>query len=752
MRLFQELCSFSTLHAAWKAVKAKNSAGGVDGVSVAEFEKDLSAHLQKLEEELKTGKWSPEPYLRIAIPKKTNEMRMLGLMSVKDKIVQQAIKTLVEYRFERLFLNNSYGYRVGRGAVKAIKRSRQECDVKKNVWVLRLDIDNYFDTIDHTILSARLHSLIPEEEIVRLIMLSVKMGMVSKNMKWTDVQAGVPQGAILSPLLANLYLHSFDQFVVSRTKSYVRYADDFIILCQTEEQARSMLEECSNYLVQRLRLKLNQPSVCEIEKGFEFLGITIWKRRIGLSETKKLELTERIRSLEFSAAGFVGKSLKAWSGICNYYGQLLPQEDLVLLDHELCQTIRLAIEEKYKLFANKNILHQALQSVTFLAEESIRGKKQIVQDCTDLFLEKKGVGKNGHTVAQNKHIIQQRKLEYRKKESENSVLLVNKPGVFIGLTSKGVTVKEKGVLIHQKNISSLTHIVITGKGISLSSNLLTYCMTNKIPIDFFNTGGTHLGSFLSARFIENTLWTKQAQASVFTRHQLALLIISGKLKNQFNLIKYFHKYHKNKHPNLNARFDSLAEWIDKFTKFCKQKHYDQTDFLTQLLGYESQAAIRYWDYIRELLADDKVGFEKREHRGATDIVNSMLNYGYAILYVRVWQALLGAMLNPYESIIHVRQPGKPTFVYDMVELFRSQAVDRVVVSLIQKGIPLQLNSGMLDDVTRTLLAKNVLERLSRYENYRGAEQKLEQIIRLQAREVASFYNNGDTYKPYIAKW
>lgn len=130
----------------------------------------------------------------------------------------------------------------------------------------------------------------------------------------------------------------------------------------------------------------------------------------------------------------------------------------------------------------------------------------------------------------------------------------------------------------------------------------------------------------------------------------------------------------------------------------------------------------------------------------------MLNYGYAILYVRVWQALLGAKLNPYESIIHVRQSGKPTFVYDVVELFRSQVVDRVVISLIQKGIPLQLSNGLLDENTRKTLAKGILERLNRYEKYRRCELKLEQIIKQQAREIAEYYKNNTPYKPYIAKW
>ena len=162
--------------------------------------------------------------------------------------------------------------------------------------------------------------------------------------------------------------------------------------------------------------------------------------------------------------------------------------------------------------------------------------------------------------------------------------------------------------------------------------------------------------------------------------------------------------------------------------------------------------MKYWAYIRELLADDEVGFEKRVRKGAVDLVNCMLNYGYAILYARVWQALMAAKLNPFDSIIHVRQPGKPTFVYDVVEMFRSQVVDRVVITLVQKGRTLRMEKGLLDDNTRKQLAKSILERLNRYEKYRGEEMTMNQIIRRQAREIADMIETGKHYKPYIARW
>ena len=154
----------------------------------------------------------------------------------------------------------------------------------------------------------------------------------------------------------------------------------------------------------------------------------------------------------------------------------------------------------------------------------------------------------------------------------------------------------------------------------------------------------------------------------------------------------------------------------------------------------------------KIVHDDEVGFERREHQGATDLVNSMLNYGYAILYVRVWQALLAARLNPFNSLIHARQEGKPTLVYDMVEIFRSQVVDRVVISLVQKGQDLEVHNGLLTDSTRQLLVKSIMERLARYEKYQGEEMKMENIILRQAKLLAKAFEGTEKFKPYVAKW
>lgn len=177
---FANLCRESTLYKAWNEVKSKGSAGGIDGITVDDFNKDKIHQIKGIQLELTEGSWKPLPYLQIAIPKRKNpeEMRILGMAAIKDKIVQQAIRQIIEPRLERLFVPNSYAYRPGKGALKTIRYVVKQTGNSVFQYALRLDIDNFFDEVDHEILRKRLISIGLEDEIVRLIMLSVKMGRV----------------------------------------------------------------------------------------------------------------------------------------------------------------------------------------------------------------------------------------------------------------------------------------------------------------------------------------------------------------------------------------------------------------------------------------------------------------------------------------------------------------------------------------------------------------------------------------------
>ena len=750
---FNYLCREATLYHAWNYVKSKGSAGGIDGVSIEEFNKGKYKQIHQIQEELKNGSWKPQPYLQISIPKTKDpkEKRILGMAAVKDKVIQQAIRLTIEPRLERIFLTNSYAYRPGKSALKAIRNIVRLCGNTDFQYVLKLDVDNFFDEIDHSILQKRLVAIGIEDEIVRLIMLSVKMGKVDSSGKWIESSKGIPQGAVLSPLLANLYLHSFDQFAVSKELPYIRYGDDSIMLCRTQDQAQEIQEKAIIYLESKLMLSLNTPVISLISSGFDFLGVTIKGQQVLIKEEKRAELEKNILNLNICLEGLIPRSQKAWDGMRNYYAKLLPQQDLEFFDSTLFKRLSYIIANS-DLFKSKAALTNALSNICFLSKQYNDQQKQHVDELIGVFLNSRNKDRILLDEKTNRDIILERKKEYRKIETETSGLLVDKPGTFIGLTSRGITVSNKGKVIAKHHKDNLSQIIITGKGVSISSNLVEFCCAKRIPIDFFDHKGVHLGSVLSAKLIQDSLWAKQNNADDTLRNEISLSIISGKIKNQHNLIKYFHKYHKKHYPCLQEKMDNMDECVLTFAKWKNHAKATETDFMQKLVGHEAQIAIRYWDYLRELMSDDEVGFERREHQGATDLVNSMLNYGYSILYNRVWQALLAARLNPFNSLIHTRQDGKPTLVYDMVEIFRSQVVDRIVISLIQKGQELEVRNGLLTEATRKLLVKSVMERLSRYERYQGEEMKMENIIVRQAKLLAKAFEGTDKFKPYVAKW
>lgn len=751
-KLFSTLCSIEHLTKAWQDVKGKKAGGGIDGQTLATFEINLKKNLQAIRQELLQGKWEPYPYLRIEIPKKVTQKRQIGMLTVKDKIVQQAIRLLFEPSCEKMFLPCSYGYRPGKGAVAAIHRVHHLCTDKRNAFLLRLDIDDYFNHIDHERLERLIRGITQETEIIRLIMLCVKMGAVSKNLSWCESEEGLHQGAVLSPCLANLYLHGFDMFVTGMTKSYVRYADDFVIFCASREQAEEFLIQTQRFLTEKLHLSLNPPHISAVSDGFEFLGIQLNDKTITLAPKKRDSILVSISEFELTSRGLVKQAAKKWDGIVAYYGKLLSQEELQELDQALYSVLEEVINVNRKRFPSRIALSYALSDIHFLTRVFKEQEAAIKETLLDSYSEGKRTSPEIEAKEENRRVVLKRKHEYRKLEEEHAELVLARPGMALGLSGYRVTVKEKGLVVASVPTSSLKHISVLGSGVSISSNILKYLLESKIPLDIFGSEGKHIGSFLSASSFQCQRWQQQADCPLGRRNRLGSSIIEGKLTNQLNLLKYFHKYHKAKRKEYQMLLEEMEVHVRAYKDTMRPFASDSPEFMKTVLAFESQGALKYWAYVKAMLADDEVGFEGRIKQGAKDRVNSMLNYGYAILYARVWQALLRAQLNPYDSIIHIRQAGKPTFVYDVVELFRAQAVDRVVLSLVQKKEPVDVEGGLLTDEGKKLLVRNITERLQKREKYRGEEMSLEQIIYRQAREMADYITDGTRYLPYKAKW
>ena len=660
--------------------------------------------------------------------------------------MQQAIKTAIEPRMEKLFLNISYGYRPNKGAERAIRRTVHDLKQLKGGYIAKLDIDDFFDNINHERLFLRLKNWLQDEQTLRVIQLCIQMGQVTPQLKWNDIHKGLPQGAILSPLLANFYLHPFDQFAKAKMPLYIRYADDFVVAASTEQQVLDAITLLQEHLNEHFFLRLNQPIIRKSSEGVEFLGVIVSDQRITVTEKKKQELIERIHSIKFANAVLSAQSQKTLQGIKNYYAKLLDESTLKDFDCELMNRLHALIKRNQRYIAS-----------AFFSENSNRKKSQLIQQLCSTYVvyankKREKISATSASINKDK-LIKQKKKKYQKLENSGAELVVSTPGCYIGASYKNIVVRQQNKIIN-KGSASLRHITVIGKGISLSSNALMFCMNHKIPIDFFDGKGKQYASVLTPQFIDDTLWSKQIQLPLQRKVKLASLIVTGKMKNQLNLIKYYYKYHKDvlgspfkqKYVESVLRIEALLEKV-------KQGVAVNEKYASALMALEAQGALAYWDYIRTLLADDDIGFVRREHQGATDLLNSMLNYGYAILYSRVWKTILAAKLNPSIGILHVHQNGKPTLVFDVVEIFRPQMVDRVAISLVQKKVPLKMHDGLLNESTKRTLIRSILERLNRYEVYRKEEITFAQIILKQSQEIARFIaGDQSTFKPYVAKW
>lgn len=272
--LIDKVYSLPNLLESWYEVKANKGRGGVDKESIEEFERNLNQNLKELHRLLKERRYIPSPVRQVLIPKSSSgDLRPLGIPTIRDRVVQQAIKRIIEPIFERKFKDVSYGYRPKRGAREAIQKCK-EYIASGYRWVVDADITSFFDTVDHKLLMKALNEEIADGTLLDLIERFLKSG-VMKDGRLEATHEGVPQGGVISPLLANIYLHCFDSVMVERGYRLVRYCDDFVIFTKLGRKAERALQVTREILEDKLKLKLH-PQKTRIAHahydGFEFLG------------------------------------------------------------------------------------------------------------------------------------------------------------------------------------------------------------------------------------------------------------------------------------------------------------------------------------------------------------------------------------------------------------------------------------------------------------------------------------------------
>jgi RNA-directed DNA polymerase len=297
-RLMDKVYAKGNLQAAFWAVWRKKGSPGMDGQTVKRFEAQQEAELARLGEQLRTGSYRPHPVRRCYIPKPgSREKRPLGIPAVRDRVVQGALRHVIEPIFEREFAAQSYGFRPGRGCRPAVEQVEQWLDAGY-AWVVDADLKSYFDTIPHDRLMARIQERIADGPVLRLIKAFLKQGVVGELEGWEPSEQGTPQGAVISPLLANLYLNGLDHQMARQGYQMVRYADDFVILCRSQAEAQRALETVRAWVDEAgLILHPEKTRIVDARQrgGFDFLG---WHYERGLKwprEKSQRKLKDAVR-------------------------------------------------------------------------------------------------------------------------------------------------------------------------------------------------------------------------------------------------------------------------------------------------------------------------------------------------------------------------------------------------------------------------------------------------------------------------
>jgi group II intron reverse transcriptase/maturase len=308
--VLSNIADLSVLSSAFLSVKANRGCAGVDGVTVEDFEKDLDGSLHALLHEVKSKTYNPLPLLKIIVDKGNGEGRGLCIPAVRDRVVQTAFLQTIGPVLEKEFEDCSFAYRKGRSVRQAVVRIQHLYDAGYR-WVVDADIDAFFDNIDHDILMKKIAVLIQEERILGVIRSWVE-AEVWDGKEVYKLDRGIPQGSVISPILANLFLDELDETLEAKGYKLVRFADDFLVLCKTPEKAQEALT-LTEEILDKMSLALDEADIVHFDQGFTFLGVT-FIRSLVMVPFERLKKERRVLYFPppLNMAAYHLKKAKGW--------------------------------------------------------------------------------------------------------------------------------------------------------------------------------------------------------------------------------------------------------------------------------------------------------------------------------------------------------------------------------------------------------------------------------------------------------
>jgi len=745
MLLIEKIAQIKNLNYAWGFVKKKGKSGGIDRQSIDDYEKNLDRNLEILSKELLEHKYIPEPSLSFKIPKSNHKLRNISIITIKDKIVQRAFVIIIEPILEKQFSSSSYAYRASKGHQKALKRVIHSISNLHCKYFLTMDIRNYFDSIDHTILLDLFEKKVTKEpQILYLVKIWLRAGKVKKN-DYNENFKGTPQGFVISPILANLYLDEFDHLFDSRNCNFVRYADNFIWASNDYDELKKIFSEAKDYLNKNRKLSINysEYQLTSIDKGFSFLGIFFRREQLKINYSKMIKAYHKIYNITsndtFSKDFVIDKINQATYSWRYYYRIVKETEQKELIDFwiiDCCRNIGFNKAELYKIRYLTTQFNLMIERKLDLSSKIKTLKNKIFK-------------KNDYSDSNIKNKLRSKRKFYKKKFNLDGEFLLIKQGVSLRLYQNSILVIQKDFKISVP-LNKVKVIQIPSNNSNLSTNLITECSKYGIPIFLTDNFGNPTSQILPNKFSFVNRIMKQIEFSNNEKGlELAKIVVKAKIKNQLNVIKYFGKYWSKKSVKFYENLQAFQKYVNKINEKIDTLDYSK-NYSKIVMGYEGTCATMYWNLFAIIIKKNDF---VRQKQHAKDPANAMLNYGYGILYHRITKKIVQLGLNPCSSFLHTEQNNRPSLVYDLIEPFRAIAVDRVVASIFNLRMNINIDkNGLFTEETRKIIAKHFLNRLHSRFNYKDSDTSIAEQIDALIEDYVKHIEENKRLNPFIWRY
>jgi group II intron reverse transcriptase/maturase/CRISPR-associated endonuclease Cas1 len=715
---YSDLFTLPALHYAWARTEESDGCAGVDGVTLSRFNDYLDTELNRLSEELTADTYEPLPVVRFLAEKRDGGQRPLCVLAVRDRVAQNAVIAHILPRFEAEFEACSYAYRRGRSVAQALAQIERLREAGYT-WVVDADITAYFDNVDHGLLMSRVRELVEQPRVLKLIEKWIAPKVYDGH-NITQMDKGLPQGAPISPMLANLYLDTFDEQMLHSQQKLVRFADDFLVLCKSRPKADDALR-LTKSLLSGLRLTLNDEKtrVTNFAEGFKYLGATFTRslclvpppRRNVAALQADVMMPPPLPILRVNSGRAARQSFNPGmrEGMREAFDEISGRE----VPSYFAADFR---RQRSEVRGQKSEAGDQRSEVRGQKTED-RGQKSAVRsqgsEIRSLTLNPELGTLNSEPESLNAELgTLNSKPETRNQKTQTSLpepetsnqqpetpgmppptlftlrtLYLHEHGAVLRCEDEHLRVSKDDVELLSVPAFKLDQIVLFGNS-QITTPAMKFCLRNDIPIILLSGRGEFYGTLESTGNQNVLLHQQQFLRSADSAFVLetARQIVGGKIANYHALLQRRQRAGPDKRlaNSIRALGDIASSLVD-------------AESIAEVRGYEGAASAAYFAGL-SVCFQEGFTFTQRTRRPPLDPVNAMLSFGYTLLFYNIYAIVRARGLTPYVGTLHSLKQGHPALCSDLIEEFRAPIVDSLVTTLVNKRIvtPADFYLGQMD--------------------------------------------------------